>query len=174
MLTKRKIIVPSFKTRPGGKPTVKFRIKPPTTFTDKWYFQKDIATQPLLMLFCTSCSLDRWYLGSTSISTSTGFTGLNPDIFHYHNWQQQTTQGYHPKDGLYMFSVQQSTVIPKKIQDINIVNIIYLGATGTLSQGTTIGDYEKAHPQSSFTQTLSNYFSQHGYWGNDLYSILLI
>lgn len=142
------------------------RSRPPSQFINKWYFQKDIVDEPLLMLFCTSCSLDRWYLGSTSISTSTGFTGLNPDIFHYHNWQQQTTQGYHPKDGLYMFSVQQSTVIPKKIQDINIVNIIYLGATGTLSQGTTIGDYEKAHRQSSFTQTLSNYFSQHGYWGN--------
>nr|UYM03188.1 MAG: ORF1 [Anelloviridae sp.] len=57
MLSKHKIIVPSFLTRPGGKPTVKIRIKPPTTFTDKWYFQKDICDMTLLNLNAVACNL---------------------------------------------------------------------------------------------------------------------
>nr|UGV44993.1 MAG: ORF1 [Torque teno virus] len=57
MLSKHKIVVPSFKTRPGGKPTVKFRIKPPTTFIDKWYFQKDICDLTLLNLNVVACNL---------------------------------------------------------------------------------------------------------------------
>uniref|UniRef100_A0AAU8H8A1 Capsid protein n=1 Tax=Alphatorquevirus homin9 TaxID=3048433 RepID=A0AAU8H8A1_9VIRU len=57
MLSKHKIIVPSFKTRPGGKPTVKINIKPPTTLIDKWYFQKDICDTTFLNLNVVLCNL---------------------------------------------------------------------------------------------------------------------
>nr|UGV44953.1 MAG: ORF1 [Torque teno virus] len=57
MLSKHKILVPSFKTRPGGKATVKFRIKPPTTLIDKWYFQKDICDTTLLNINFVACDL---------------------------------------------------------------------------------------------------------------------
>nr|UHS18422.1 MAG: hypothetical protein [Alphatorquevirus sp.] len=53
MLRKRKIIVPSYKTKPKGRPTKTVRIKPPTLFTDKWYFQKDLCKAPLLTVGCS-------------------------------------------------------------------------------------------------------------------------
>nr|UGV44823.1 MAG: ORF1 [Torque teno virus] len=57
MLQKRKILVPSLLTRPKGRKKIKFTIKPPTLFTDKWYFQKDIADLSLLNLSITHCDL---------------------------------------------------------------------------------------------------------------------
>nr|UGV45194.1 MAG: ORF1 [Torque teno virus] len=50
MLSKRKILLPSLETRPKGKKTKKLRLGPPTLFTDKWYFQKDICDLTLLNL----------------------------------------------------------------------------------------------------------------------------
>lgn len=50
MLEKRKIIVKSYKTKPKGKATKYFRIRPPTLFTDKWYFQRDFCEVPLANL----------------------------------------------------------------------------------------------------------------------------
>nr|UGV44751.1 MAG: ORF1 [Torque teno virus] len=57
MLSKHKIIVPSFKTRPGGKPSIKVRVKPPTTLIDKWYFQHDICDTTLLNMNVVLCNL---------------------------------------------------------------------------------------------------------------------
>lgn len=50
MLTRKKTIIKSFKTQPKGRSTKTIRIRPPTLFTDKWYFQKDLAKVPLLNL----------------------------------------------------------------------------------------------------------------------------
>ncbi len=50
---KRKVILQSYKTRPKGKGTKTVRIRPPTLFNDKWYFQKDLSNIPLLTVGCS-------------------------------------------------------------------------------------------------------------------------
>nr|UGV44967.1 MAG: ORF1 [Torque teno virus] len=50
MLRKRKVILESFKTRPKGKIAKYIRVRPPTLFNDKWYFQKDFCKVPLVNL----------------------------------------------------------------------------------------------------------------------------
>uniref|UniRef100_A0AAU7SSD9 Capsid protein n=1 Tax=Alphatorquevirus homin9 TaxID=3048433 RepID=A0AAU7SSD9_9VIRU len=57
MLSKHKVVVPSKLTRPKGKKSIKVNIKPPTTFIDKWYFQKDICDLTLLNLNVVTCDL---------------------------------------------------------------------------------------------------------------------
>lgn len=57
MLTKHKIIIPSFLTRPGGRRFVKIRLPPPKLFEDKWYTQQDLCKQPLVTLTATAASL---------------------------------------------------------------------------------------------------------------------
>lgn len=57
MTKKRKRILPSFKTRPKGHTTTRVKIRPPTLFVDKWYFQKDLSTIPLLTVGATTASL---------------------------------------------------------------------------------------------------------------------
>nr|UGV44302.1 MAG: ORF1 [Torque teno virus] len=57
MLTKHKIIIPSFLTRPGGRRFVKIKLPPPKLFEDKWYTQQDLCKQPLVTLTATAASL---------------------------------------------------------------------------------------------------------------------
>nr|UGV44905.1 MAG: ORF1 [Torque teno virus] len=57
MTTKHKILVKSFKTKPKGKGTVKVRIRPPTLFDDRWYFQHDICKTTLFTISATPCDL---------------------------------------------------------------------------------------------------------------------
>nr|UPW35077.1 ORF1 [Torque teno virus 11] len=90
MLTKHKIVVPSFKTRPGGKPTVKFRIKPPTTFTDKWYFQKDMCDVTLLNLNVVLCNLRFPFCSPQTANVNVTFQILHDEI--YHNFLSITAQ----------------------------------------------------------------------------------
>lgn len=57
MNKRRRILVKSYKTKPKGRPYRKIRIKPPTLFTDKWYFQKDLCKLPLLTVSASAANL---------------------------------------------------------------------------------------------------------------------
>nr|UYW66174.1 ORF1 [Torque teno virus 8] len=50
MIQKKRKIVPGFKTKPKGRSTKKLIIKPPTLYTDKWYFMRDFCKVPLAYL----------------------------------------------------------------------------------------------------------------------------
>nr|UGV44793.1 MAG: ORF1 [Torque teno virus] len=63
MLSKRKILIPSLQTKPKGKKTVSVTIAPPTLFTHKWYFQKDICDITLFNLNAVAADL-RFPFGS--------------------------------------------------------------------------------------------------------------
>nr|UGV38946.1 MAG: ORF1 [TTV-like mini virus] len=151
------------------KPYKKLLIKPPTQLTNKWFFQKDIATTPLLFTMCSAMSLDRYYLNSSAISTSIGFSGLNTNVFRYHNWRTPTTHGYHPRDGCYLWSFQQSTGTPPKpvqFDKVKVCNLIYLGGTTNNSPGITIYDSYINAASADWTTLRQHYTSNSGYWGN--------
>ncbi len=57
MLSKHKIIIPSFQTRPGGRRFVKIRLNPPKLFEDKWYTQQDLCKVPLVSITATAADL---------------------------------------------------------------------------------------------------------------------
>nr|CAF05744.1 hypothetical protein [Torque teno virus] len=57
MLSKNKILVPSYATKPKGGSYVKVTIAPPTLLTDKWYFSKDICDTTLVNLDVVLCNL---------------------------------------------------------------------------------------------------------------------
>lgn len=147
------------------KPYKKLKLKPPATLQNKWYFQKDLATTPLLFLMASAASYDRYFLASNAQSTTTGFVGFNPDIFKYHHFTQQTTSGYHPKDGLYFWSVQQSTTPPTEISKIQIGNMIFLGNSQKYQVGSTINDVKNT-VASTWEQKMQKYMQSFDYWGN--------
>lgn len=147
------------------KPYTKIHVKPPAQLTNKWYFQKDLADTPLLMTFATAMSLDRFFISSTSQSSSIGFYGLNTKIIKFHDFIHPTTHGYRFQDQIYIWSVQQSTPKPDSLTNIELQNLIYLGYAGKMQPGKTIKD---ADPTSthSWTEKL-DYYSQHwDHWGN--------
>lgn len=57
MQQKRKLVVPSFQTRPRGKKRYRVRIRPPNMFNDKWYTQEDLCPVPLVQIVVSAASL---------------------------------------------------------------------------------------------------------------------
>uniref|UniRef100_A0AAU7SS90 Capsid protein n=1 Tax=Alphatorquevirus homin3 TaxID=3048428 RepID=A0AAU7SS90_9VIRU len=57
MLSKRRILIPSLKTRPSRKHRVVVRVGAPRLFQDKWYPQSDLCDTVLLSIFATACDL---------------------------------------------------------------------------------------------------------------------
>nr|UGV45468.1 MAG: ORF1 [Torque teno virus] len=57
MQAKKKVIIYSFKTRPGGRKRVTVRVAPPKLFEDKWYSQHDLCKVHLVSWRATACNL---------------------------------------------------------------------------------------------------------------------
>lgn len=57
MLMKKKVIIPSFLTKPKGKSTITVRIQPPKLMVDKWYPQTEFCEVTLLTIHATACDL---------------------------------------------------------------------------------------------------------------------
>nr|UGV42697.1 MAG: ORF1 [Torque teno virus] len=57
MLMKKKVIIPSFKTKPKGSSSIKVTITPPKLMIDKWYPQTELCEVTLFTLHATACDL---------------------------------------------------------------------------------------------------------------------
>ncbi len=129
-LLRHKILVPSKRTKPRGKPYIIKRIKPPSQLTNRWYFQKDLCNAGFLLLTATAASFDRWFLNPFSISDSITLTALNTTNFKSRNFQLQgTTQYYEPKPGYYLYASTNGAKPTNKNQ------LIYLGNTMDMQPG---------------------------------------
>lgn len=142
------------------KPYKKLRIHPPSQFTNKWLFQKDIANIPLLMTQCCATSLDRWFASSTAESTTIGFTCLNPETFKFHNFEQPPTTGYIVNENTYIFALKNGS---NNWWEEKIGDIIYLGQSKEFQPGITARQISTG---SSFTEKWTTYISDSTYWGN--------
>nr|UGV37654.1 MAG: ORF1 [TTV-like mini virus] len=163
-LSKNRRIVKCKQHNYSRKPYTRLHIKPPSPFLNRWYTQKDMADIPLVTLMASAMSLDRYYTASNSQSTTIGFWTLNLNVFKYHNFVENTTHGYHPRDKLYLWSYQQSSTRLLNITEIDVQNLIFLGTTLKKDAGTTIKDSKQNN--DTFQQTVARYTTSHGYWGN--------
>lgn len=158
MLNKNKILMPSKRTKQRYRPYKKIFITPPTQLQNRWYFQQDLATQPLLLTLCSAASFDHYYISTDAESTNISFTTLNPTVFHFHNFQRPPTTGYHPKDKYYFWATKNGGNSPKWSE------LIYLGETPVRQPGITIGE-----TTNSGTNKAQTYFSSWKNWGNIFY-----
>nr|UGV36176.1 MAG: ORF1 [TTV-like mini virus]UGV36979.1 MAG: ORF1 [TTV-like mini virus]UGV38273.1 MAG: ORF1 [TTV-like mini virus] len=161
LLAKHHTVIRCKKYNYSKKPYKVLKFKPPSQLTNKWFFQKDLADTPLLFMMASATSLDRFYLASNSQSTTTGFSGLNPEVFQYHHFTQQTTSGYTPRNGLYLWTCQQGTQSPS-LTNLQIQNCIFLGNTQKYQVGTTINDV----PETPWSTKKQKYQEIPDYWGN--------
>ncbi len=81
-------------------------------------------------------STDRFYINSSSISTSIGFTSLNTEIFDYHNWELNFTSGYKAADKKYLWGLPNGSTL--KIESEKLSNLIFLGDSKNMKKGYTI------------------------------------
>lgn len=147
LLARRRLIIPSLKRKPRGKPYIKKRIYPPSQMSNKWYFQTDICKTSLLLLTATATDLDSYYISPFAESNSITLYCLNPLTFQKKNFQRPSeTTGYQPRAGLYLYGTKAAGT-PK------YGDLIYLGWTGPMREGEPF----KLYTQSTYTKE---------HWGN--------
>nr|UGV34256.1 MAG: ORF1 [TTV-like mini virus] len=160
-LQKHRKIVTCKQYNKKTKPYTKIKIRPPPQLTKQWYFQHDLVDTPLFTLMVTAASLDRWYLASTSVSTSIGLTTLNCNSFQYHNFKAWPTAGYKPQEDQYIYGIEKY----KDIKTVTAADLIYLGNTNTYQLGYKIKDSQTADTEQ-FENTWNRYFADNKRWGN--------
>nr|USL90826.1 MAG: ORF1 [Torque teno virus] len=81
LLNKHHIVVPSLKTKPKGKRSIKFFVKPPKLMINKWYFAKDLCNIGLLQMYATGLELSNPWLRSGTNSPVIGFYVCKNSIY---------------------------------------------------------------------------------------------
>lgn len=165
MLNKHKRVVTCSKDSKSKKPYKTMKIRPPALMRNQWYFQAELAKTPLLVLLTSAMSLQRWYISSTSISSTTGFYSLNTDFYKFSNFKKPAgTTGYVPNEQNYLFTIPQNI----HYDTAKTNHLIYLGETNKLDIGTPMGEIpiENTNADQKWQLQVETALSNSGYWGN--------
>ncbi len=162
LMNHRKIIVRCLENTKNKKPYKIVKIQPPAMFQNKWYFQKEIANIPLVLIITAACSLDRFYTPANSISNTIGFESLNTEFFQNHNFKTPNiTTGYKPNNEFSLYALTDHTDFDKA----NYHNIIFLGNTKDYDTGLKIDEVTGAN-LNTWELKCNKYFSTMSCWGN--------
>lgn len=161
MLNKRKKVVQCRSYKHAKRPYKRMYIKPPALLLNKWYFQRDIARYPLLMLLSSAASLERYFLPASSISETIGFDCLNTSFFIRHDFKTKGTEPYIPNDQFALFAVNGQYTDPG---EQTFDKAILLGNTKDYTRGIPIT--EKPTSDKTWSQIVDTYLSKPTNWGN--------
>nr|UGV37840.1 MAG: ORF1 [TTV-like mini virus] len=164
-LNNRRKIMPCLKDRPKRKPYKVLKIKPRSEMTNKWFFQNELNDQPLLITQCASMSLDRMFANSTSQSTTIGFTTIDTETFQLHNFKLIGTQGYSPKQGWWLWALENGT---PNIRDEKVINLIFLGDSTNYTEGKPIYKHPKTQSET-WGSVINRYLTSNTEWGNPFF-----
>lgn len=159
LLYRKKILVPCKKNNPRAKPYVKKRIRPPETFQNKWYFQKDLNKQPLLLLTTTATDFNRFYLNPIAKSNNITLTFLNTSLFGNPNFENypQGTNPWQIKRDYYLYATINGEDDPLGS------SLIFLGQTKAYTLGKPLSQFND-------WQTYSRVENQHENFGNPFHA----
>lgn len=164
MLNKKKKVLLCKNYKYKKRPYKKWHIKPPALLMNKWYFQKELANYPLLMLISSALSLDRYYMSSSAVSESIGFTSLNTDFFKLHNWKNTGITMYKPQTEYFLLAAPHVT---DTYDTVPVKDLILLANSTEHTLGMSISHASTTEiTKSNWTQILNTYTSKKTYWGN--------
>lgn len=86
LLRKHTKIIPSRKTKPLGKRSVRIKIKPPKTMTTTWYFQETFSKATLFQLTIAACNLNYAYLPPTGTNQLISLLCINTQFYQRGSW----------------------------------------------------------------------------------------
>nr|UHK05067.1 MAG: ORF1 [Torque teno midi virus] len=120
LLRKHKIIIPSRKTKPHGKPYKKIFIKPPRQLINKWFFQKNFNDQGLFLLQTAATDLQYPNIGPNSPNRLVTLTILNNQYFFPSpNWGSASGD-YNWNKGTLTLTGKTKTLIDGKLVDYTV------------------------------------------------------
>ena len=101
LLGKHHKYIPSLKTKPRGKNTVKITIRPPKQMINKWFFTEQFCQYDLLQIAGAACSFRYPRISSTAENRIITIYYLNPDFFQVSDWGQvRNNSPYEPYTGI--------------------------------------------------------------------------
>lgn len=86
----------STKTKPNGRLTKKFTIKPPKQMISKWFFSAAFCKYPLLELRAAAADFRSSYLGCCTENQQLGIFYLNQSFYETASWGKAQTTAYKP------------------------------------------------------------------------------
>nr|UHK06717.1 MAG: ORF1 [Torque teno midi virus] len=96
LLGRHKKIIPSRITRPNGRNTIRFKVKPSKVMLSKWFFQETIADTGLVLLTAAACNLNYAHMSSFGQNTIINVFALNLAFYKNGNWGQSLSTRYDP------------------------------------------------------------------------------
>nr|UHM27498.1 MAG: ORF1 [Torque teno midi virus] len=102
LLDKHKKVLKSLASKPNGKYSLKFNVKPPKQMITKWFFTKQFSKYGLLLLKGTAANLRYSHLSASNENMLVNIVSLNPSFYVNTNWAKKLsdTQGYLPQQHL--------------------------------------------------------------------------
>nr|UHK05355.1 MAG: ORF1 [Torque teno midi virus] len=88
LLRKHHRVILSQASKPNGKVKVKVKIKPPKQMISKWFFQRQFADVPLVLLQASAASFTYPRIGQLSASQLLTINYLNPEFWGQADWAQ--------------------------------------------------------------------------------------
>nr|UGV44857.1 MAG: ORF1 [Torque teno virus] len=161
MLSKHKILVKSFKTKPKGKATVKVTIKPPTLLVDKWYFQKDICDMTLLNLNAVAADLRFPFCPPQTDNPCVSFLILSTV---YNNFLSIAPDELSPV-------TSNGETYYKKFLDAAFKTQRDFNAVNTFRTQSNFSHPQLTLPNQAANTSENQYFNTYdGYWGDPIYA----
>nr|UGV36277.1 MAG: ORF1 [TTV-like mini virus] len=165
-MLQHKIMVPRKKYNNSKKPYITIKAKPPDPLTNKWYFQQDMASIPLIQIRASAASFDESYIDYRAISTTLNIYFLNKGCIQNSNFIQIPTSGYycrkHNNQNIYLYSSSRPTGEISENTKLN--ELIFLGNTNNNQPGTPFVKGATTSPLQSYPLTK---------WGNPFYTTYL-
>nr|UHK06513.1 MAG: ORF1 [Torque teno midi virus] len=95
--SRHKKIIPSLKTRRGGKRYVTMKIKPPKPVSNKWFFQETFSNTPLFKLTTSIIDLRYPHISQIGSNELVSLFCLNTDFYANAGWGNVSPPGTHSK-----------------------------------------------------------------------------
>ncbi|AXQ65946.1 MAG: hypothetical protein [Anelloviridae sp.] len=115
MQQKHKILIPSYDTKPKGRPKITVRIKPPTLLEDKWYTQQDLCNVNLLQLVVSAADFQHPFCSPQTNTPTTTFQVLK-DIYYDTMCISEPTDNYTSVNNL--TQTHSFTTYSQKLEEI--------------------------------------------------------
>nr|UGV35360.1 MAG: ORF1 [TTV-like mini virus] len=167
MMSKGRIIIPSRKNLRRHKPYKTFFIKPPAQFKTQWYFTVDIYKTMLLLLHCTTCSLNNYFVKPDKLSNNITFNVLNTELIQNRNMGTDNQQSWPYKltggtQGQYFYYLNTATV-PLDPNETQVQHIVPLANPRYNTPGYAFSDNSNPDVPTEWNQYVNNLPK---YWGN--------
>lgn len=133
LMSKRKVIVPSLRTKPLRKRKKKIWVRPPSQMYNHWYFQQDLCKTKLLMITATACDLVNYFLHPTASSNNITLITLNTKVIQSKSYQHPTSP-WECKPNTYLYSSTDGKQVPTDKTKI------FLGNFSAYKIGETLND----------------------------------